>query len=112
MIITFNDDQKNNPGERANYVSRPYRIKYQTKILTSGKDRVANTASIEGLDNRVVYTKYDKDKEVTHTSGDATITGYNVDFDILKRDSIDKKVMRDVGRRQVDTVHSRRIDGR
>lgn len=96
MIITFNDDQKNNPGERANYVSRPYRIKYQTKVLTSGKDRVANTASIEGLDNRVIYTKVDKDKEVTHTSGDATITGYNVDFDILKRDAIDKKVMRDV----------------
>ena len=41
-------------------------------------------------------TKVDKDKEVTHTSGDATITGYNVDFDILKRDAIDKKVMRDV----------------
>ena len=33
---------------------------------------------------------------MTHTSGDATITGYNVDFDILKRDAIDKKVMRDV----------------
>ena len=96
MIITFNDDQKNNPGEKANYVSRPYRIKYQTKILTSGKDHVANTASIEGLDNRVIYAKVDKDKEVTHTSGDATITGYNVDFDILKRNAIDKKVMRDV----------------
>ncbi|WP_334115605.1 collagen binding domain-containing protein [Ligilactobacillus sp.] len=96
MIITFNDDQTNNPGEKANYVSRPYRIKYQTKILTSGKDRVSNTASIEGLDNRVVYTKVDKDKEVTHTSGDATITGYNVDFDILKRDAVDKQVMRDV----------------
>lgn len=97
MVITFNDGDRNgNPGEKAGHVSRPYHVEYQTKLLTSGKDHVSNTAAIEGLDNKIVYFKKDCEKEVKHTSGDATITGYNVDFDILKRDAITKDVMRDV----------------
>lgn len=85
MVITFNKDASN-PRETTGGIHNYYYVTYQTKLLAAGKDRVANDAAIEGEIEQTIFDKTTKDKEVEHTSGDATITGYNVDFDVLKRD--------------------------